>query len=104
MDGVEATKLIRAKGWNKQSLPIVGLTASYQKAQSTFYTNIGMNVCIAKPVQLEVLNHEILTHTTRNPTTMKAVTKLTADGTCEVTTQLGHEQPIAGLEPTIRMS
>jgi CheY-like chemotaxis protein len=56
MDGIEATRLIRSKGWTKEMLPIVGLTASFQTAELASYQEMGMNDCIGKPVRLDALN------------------------------------------------
>jgi CheY-like chemotaxis protein len=65
MDGLEATKLIRSKGWTKSTLPIIGLTASFQTAQLKDYQDIGMNNCIGKPVRMKALK-EIIDITTQN--------------------------------------
>lgn len=59
MDGIEATKLIRSKGWSLASLPVVGLTASYQTADLQYYKDIGMNDCIGKPVKIKTLKQVI---------------------------------------------
>lgn len=59
LDGIEATKRIRSNGWGKASLPVVGLTASFQKADLEFYRDIGMNDCIGKPVRLNELKRII---------------------------------------------
>jgi len=59
MDGIEATKLIRSKGWSKAMLPVIGLTASYQTADVNFYLKIGMNACIGKPVRMKMLQEVI---------------------------------------------
>lgn len=59
MDGMEATKAIRSKGWTKSSLPIIGLTASFQTAQLKDYQDIGMNYCIGKPVRMKALKEII---------------------------------------------
>ena len=55
MDGIEATKLIRSKGICEASLPVIGLTASYQTADQQYYRDIGMNDCIGKPVRIKTL-------------------------------------------------
>mmetsp|Transcript_13030 Transcript_13030/g.18203 ORF Transcript_13030/g.18203 Transcript_13030/m.18203 type:complete len:665 (+) Transcript_13030:1295-3289(+) len=59
MDGNEATKQIRAKGWTRNMLPIVGLTADYRSADEEFYRSIGMNDCIGKPVRMRNLKAAI---------------------------------------------
>jgi PAS domain S-box-containing protein len=55
MDGIEATKQIRSRGWSESTLPVVGLTASYQPADRQYYRDIGMNDCIGKPVRINTL-------------------------------------------------
>ena len=59
MDGFEATKMIRSKGWSKAELPIIGLTASFQTSQLAEYQEIGMNYCIGKPVRMKALREVI---------------------------------------------
>jgi len=66
MDGCEATQLIRSKGWTKDALPIIGLTASFQKSQLPYYQEIGMNDCIGKPVRLKALSEVIIAQTIRD--------------------------------------
>lgn len=60
MGGVEATKLIRSRGWSKAMMPVIGLTAGYQTADRAFYREIGMNDCIGKPVRLKKLQEVIV--------------------------------------------
>ena len=55
MDGIEATKVLRSKGYSESLLPIVGLTASYQPAKWQYYRDCGMNDCIGKPAKLQTL-------------------------------------------------
>ena len=59
MDGVEATKQLRQRGWTKDLLPVLGLTASFQTAQLEYYLDIGMNDCIGKPVRMKALGEII---------------------------------------------
>jgi two-component system sensor histidine kinase/response regulator len=60
MDGIEASRQIRhVLGKSKQSLPIVGLTASFQHSDMPMYLDIGMNTCLSKPVRLETLRRTI---------------------------------------------
>lgn len=64
MDGITATKQIRNLGKNKSSIPVVGLTASYQPSKMQYYLDIGMNNCLGKPVRLNSLMNAIETATT----------------------------------------
>lgn len=57
LDGIEATKEIRSRGWD---CPVVGLTASFQRSQLPFYRQVGMNDCISKPILLKGLRNTIL--------------------------------------------
>jgi CheY-like chemotaxis protein len=49
MDGIDATKELRLKGYNMSDLPIVGLTAS---AHFLDFFDLGMNDCLKKPVRI----------------------------------------------------
>lgn len=51
MDGIEATKKIRRMGIDQFTLPIVGLTASFQRSELNSYLDIGMNDCLGKPIK-----------------------------------------------------
>ena len=63
MDGITATKQIRSLGRTKSSIPVVGLTASYQPSDRQYYLDIGMNNCLCKPVRLDTLRSAIQTAT-----------------------------------------
>ena len=56
LDGIEATKEIRRRGWTG---PIIGLTASFQRSEAGFYQEIGMDDCLGKPVLLKDLRFAI---------------------------------------------
>ncbi len=56
LDGIEATKEIRSRGWD---CPVVGLTASFQRSQLPFYLQVGMNDCIGKPILMKGLRNTI---------------------------------------------
>ena len=60
MDGCQATKIIRGLGYSKEDLPIVGLTASFQRSELNHYLEIGMNDCLGKPVKLRYLKEAIV--------------------------------------------
>ena len=50
MDGVEASRRIRALGDEAAAVPIIALTANTLDDQLATYAEVGMNDCIAKPV------------------------------------------------------
>jgi len=52
MNGIEATKAIRAMQGSNANLPIIGLTASSIETDPGELLAAGMNYCIAKPVRL----------------------------------------------------
>lgn len=56
LDGIEATKKIRRRGWTR---PVIGLTASFQRSELGFYQEIGMDDCLSKPVLLKDLRSTI---------------------------------------------
>jgi signal transduction histidine kinase/CheY-like chemotaxis protein len=56
LDGIEATKEIRRRGWTG---PVIGLTASFQWSELSFYQEIGMDDCLGKPVRLKDLRSAI---------------------------------------------
>lgn len=60
MDGIEATRQIRMRlKHSKQSLPVVGLTASFQHSDMKKYMDVGMNTCLSKPIRLEALKRAL---------------------------------------------
>jgi CheY-like chemotaxis protein len=60
MDGIEATKKIRGmKSKQFKDLTIIGLTAAYESSDLDYYTGIGMDTCIGKPVRLDGLKKAI---------------------------------------------
>jgi CheY-like chemotaxis protein len=59
LDGIEATKEIRSRGWD---CPIVGVTASFQRSQMPFYQQVEMNDCVGKPILLKGLRSTISEH------------------------------------------
>ena len=59
-DGIEATKFIRRElGLSRRSLPVLGLTASFQHSDLKFYLDIGMNTCLGKPIRFDTLKKSI---------------------------------------------
>jgi signal transduction histidine kinase/ActR/RegA family two-component response regulator len=56
MDGVECTKQIRLDlGFGKATLPIIGLTASFQNGDLDYYLTVGMTGCLGKPLRMDQL-------------------------------------------------
>lgn len=55
LDGVEATRWIRAEAASWSSIPIIGLTADAFTEQRTIYGAAGMTDCLAKPIDWEGL-------------------------------------------------
>ena len=56
MDGIDATKEIRNRGFSPEELPVVGLTASIHGLD---WQKIGMNDCVKKPIRLNELKRAI---------------------------------------------
>jgi signal transduction histidine kinase/ActR/RegA family two-component response regulator len=52
MDGVEATRAIRARGLTAERLPIIALTANLSPDSRATYLHAGMNECIGKPFRV----------------------------------------------------
>jgi signal transduction histidine kinase/ActR/RegA family two-component response regulator len=52
MDGVEATRAIRARGLSAERLPIIALTANLSADSRVTYLHAGMNECIGKPFRV----------------------------------------------------
>ncbi len=59
MDGVEATRQIRALEGEVANIPIVALTANVMASQMQAYLEVGMNGVAAKPISLPALLGEI---------------------------------------------
>jgi PAS domain S-box-containing protein len=56
MDGVEATRRIRAMGGAASRLPIVGLTANVMARERDLYLRAGMDECLNKPIDWRELS------------------------------------------------
>ncbi len=61
MDGLEATRRIRALGAAKKDTPIIAFTASIERAQRREYLDSGINAIIGKPFTLRELRQTIET-------------------------------------------
>jgi signal transduction histidine kinase/CheY-like chemotaxis protein len=67
MDGIECTKHIRnVLRIDKATLPVIGLTASFQRADLDYYEGLGMNDCLGKPLRLEQLKQALSCIATQN--------------------------------------
>jgi PAS domain S-box-containing protein len=60
MDGVEATRAIRALAQPKAGVPIIGLTANAMAHQRLEYQQVGMNGIVTKPISPSNLISEVL--------------------------------------------
>lgn len=58
MNGIDATRQIRQR-WPEFNVPILALTANVMKGNEVEYFDAGMNDFIAKPIQVEKLQHSI---------------------------------------------
>lgn len=61
MDGVDATKAIRAAGGERGKVPIVALTANTMAEDIAAYREAGMNAVVGKPIQLDELKRAVQT-------------------------------------------
>ena len=60
MDGLEATRRIRAQGWSSTDLPVVALTANTSADDRMACFEAGMNDHVGKPIRKDIL-HTVLT-------------------------------------------
>ena len=69
MDGIECTRYIRNElQYDKERLPIVGLTAGYQPTDRDYYENdVGMNSCVGKPLPMTKLKEAIAIYCRQRP-------------------------------------
>jgi CheY-like chemotaxis protein len=59
MDGLEATRLIRARGGKLATVPIVAMTANAFASDEAACLEAGMNAFVAKPVDAETLREAL---------------------------------------------
>jgi two-component system, sensor histidine kinase len=57
MDGITATRTIRAGGGPNSNTPIIALTANVSLKDQANYVDSGMNLFVAKPIQPSHLLH-----------------------------------------------
>lgn len=62
MDGVEATRRIRALEHPAATIPIVGLTANVMAAEQARYLGAGMTECLMKPIDWPKLHEALRRH------------------------------------------
>ncbi len=55
MDGIEATKLLRASGRHNKDVPIIALTANAQSKAHSLFLLAGMNDILAKPIDISMM-------------------------------------------------
>ncbi|QJW84159.1 response regulator [Ramlibacter terrae] len=62
MDGVEATRRIRALPGAQRRIPIIGLTANVMSQEQSLYLRAGMDECLMKPIEWDRLAAAIARH------------------------------------------
>jgi two-component system, sensor histidine kinase len=62
MDGVEATRRIRALPTAAARIPIIGLTANVMSQEQARYLEAGMDECLMKPIEWDLLDAAIARH------------------------------------------
>ena len=61
MDGLEATRRVRAREDNKRQIPIIAFTASIERSQQQRYLDNGISAIIGKPFSLRELRQMVET-------------------------------------------
>ncbi len=64
IDGIDATKMIRAMGGRYESIPIIALTANAIMGVKDLYLKAGMNDYVSKPIDLRSLHDVLLKYIT----------------------------------------
>ena len=59
MDGLEATRTIRALSDEKRNVPIIGVTAHALRSERAMLLAAGMDLCLSKPVQRQLLGEKL---------------------------------------------
>lgn len=100
MDGVEATRRIRALAGDVRRIPIIGLTANVMSQEQTRYLQAGMNECLMKPIEWERLDAAIARHSSRGDPARRQDAQVPADSvaaTPDIEVPLLEERQIASL-------
>jgi PAS domain S-box-containing protein len=79
MDGLAATRAIRASDWGK-SIPVVAMTAAARESDREAARQAGMNDFVAKPVEREELAQALLSQLAGQPAKPKAAGAQAATG------------------------
>ena len=67
MDGMEATRRIRAQQGDSSAIPIIAFTASIEREQRERYMECGISAVIGKPFSLRELRQAVETWSERKP-------------------------------------
>jgi signal transduction histidine kinase/CheY-like chemotaxis protein len=59
MDGFACTQKIRARLDAKKDIPIIAITANSMESQQNHCMQVGMNLCLSKPIELTVLKKAV---------------------------------------------
>ncbi|MCK5760288.1 MAG: response regulator, partial [Candidatus Delongbacteria bacterium] len=84
MDGLEATRIIRASKKNYKDIPIVALTASALIGDRQIFIDAGMNDYISKPIDIVELFEKILIYTNGYDHKIKIKTAVSSDSSKEL--------------------
>jgi CheY-like chemotaxis protein len=68
MDGMEATKILRERGYD---LPIVALTAGSGQSQAQMFTKNGFSGFMSKPIEIYLLNSYLVRFVGENKEALK---------------------------------
>jgi CheY-like chemotaxis protein/HPt (histidine-containing phosphotransfer) domain-containing protein len=100
MDGVEATRRIRALPGEVGRIPIIGLTANVMHQEQARYLGAGMDECLMKPIEWDRLAAAIARHASeggREPAARDAAWEEAAPAPVAADVPLLEERQIASL-------
>lgn len=99
MDGVEATRRIRALAGDAGRIPIIGLTANVMSQEQARYLQAGMDECLMKPIEWDRLDAAIARHSAAGRELAIAVAAVAAEepAPSPVDVPLLEERQIASL-------